>query len=279
MKKIRELLKLRKQDDFVKIIFIYIIISIAMIVTILINGLNMYKTIYTSKEYVLTSAKEISDNGYENLKKIKNISSVSKQKTESISFGGESFFQCVKVSTKYMKEVFGVKNESGMSCFYVSRKVIDEMKNNPAEVFGENDDNETKSEKIQENKKTEINYKTEEEEGWKTAAAILLNNSLINDEEVILMPVSDAELSEQINGVRVLVSTQDISGIFEKEVEQKQYSFADNDSLKQVQNESNILLLKIKYEIAIAVLCISMCIFSIKRVKNQFKYEKRFLEK
>ena len=87
MKKIRELLKLRKQDDFVKIIFIYIIISIAMIVTILINGLNMYKTIYTSKEYVLTSAKEISDNGYENLKKIKNISSVSKQKTESISFG------------------------------------------------------------------------------------------------------------------------------------------------------------------------------------------------
>ena len=178
-----------------------------------------------------------------------------------------------------MKEVFGVKNESGMSCFYVSRKVIDEMKNNPAEVFGENDDNETKSEKIQENKKTEINYKTEEEEGWKTAAAILLNNSLINDEEVILMPVSDAELSEQINEVRVLVSTQDISGIFEKEVEQKQYSFADNDSLKQVQNESNILLLKIKYEIAIAVLCISMCIFSIKRVKNQFKYEKRFLEK
>ena len=93
------------------------------------------------------------------------------------------------------------------------------------------------------------------------------------------MPVSDAELSEQINEVRVLVSTQDISGIFEKEVEQKQYSFADNDSLKQVQNESNILLLKIKYEIAIAVLCISMCIFSIKRVKNQFKYEKRFLEK
>ena len=279
MKKIRELLKLRKQDDFVKIIFIYIIISIAMIVTILINGLNMYKTIYTSKEYVLTSAKEISDNGYENLKKIKNISSVSKQKRESISFGGESSFQCVKVSTKYMKEVFGVKNESGMSCFYVSRKVIDEMKNNPAEVFGKNDDNETKSEKIQENKKTEINYKTEEEEGWKTAAAILLNNSLINDEEVILMPVSDAELSEQINEVRVLVSTQDISGIFEKEVEQKQYSFADNDSLKQVQNESNILLLKIKYEIAIAVLCISMCIFSIKRVKNQFKYEKRFLKK
>ena len=279
MKKIRELLKLRKQDDFVKVIFVYIIISISMIVTALINGLNMYKTIYTPKEYVLTSSKEISDNGYDNLKKIKNISSVSKQKKESISFGGERSFQCVKVSAKYMKEVFGVNNERGMSCFYVSPKVFDEMKNNPAEVFGENDDNEAKSEKIQENKKTEIDYKTEEEDWWKTVAAILLKSSLINDEEVILMPVSDAELSEQINEVRVLVSTQDISGVLEKEVEQKQYSFADSDLLKQVQNESNVLLLKIKYEVVIAILCIIMCSCSISRIKKQLKYKRRFLEK
>ncbi|MDE5862856.1 MAG: hypothetical protein K2H34_00725, partial [Lachnospiraceae bacterium] len=103
--KIRELVKLRKQNDRVKIAFLFILLGMGFFGISVGNGISCLDIVTGRSEYVLSKAEQITRKDIDLLNSVQDISCVSRELTENVTIKyreGEAVVSSVLVSEEYI---------------------------------------------------------------------------------------------------------------------------------------------------------------------------------
>ena len=120
MKWLSNFLKLRKQNDYVKIILLFVLVAVWVIGSSVYNIVEIRKNLSKPTEYVLMVQGNSAKSGdLKNAGDVTGISNVTFQKSDTITVGNESI-ECLKVSKEYLENVYNVKETSGMRTFFLT---------------------------------------------------------------------------------------------------------------------------------------------------------------
>ncbi|MFQ9515624.1 MAG: hypothetical protein ACLRZ9_07310 [Eubacterium sp.] len=250
MKWLRKFLKLRKQNDYVKIMSVIFFTGMFMLGSVAYNGVNVYQKLHTPTEYVLNAEPDkMTNEALENLIKTEGISRASTQKQLELTIGNSEekvSFVCYQITKAYLRDVYQGNETGGMKTFYLTpkayRKTVLEF---------ENEKNN--------NKEFQAKYeKGEEESGM--AKFVLLESTLFEEEEVVFCEGSSSDFLKDCNEIRAYITKRDLDGTLIRHIENMGYSIENREIVQKTEYELERSFLKIKYETVIAILCLGFVI-------------------
>mgnify|MGYP000162835821 CR=1 FL=1 len=251
MRKLKKFLKLRKQNDMVKIILIFFILGCFMLGSAIYEGISIYSELHKPVEYILEAdLTKGSSEIIKNLLEIDGLKYAGIQKendlTVNISGNGEQI-ECCCISKEYFKEVYQIKDSSGMKTFYLSLKVYNEIIEKMEDV------------KKQKEKEFQAEYQLGEEERG-IAKFVRMDNKLLSGKKIALQCGKTVDFVKGNCKVRVFITKMDFSGSMEKQIEDCGVTIQNVNIIRDREYLVNSKLLKIKYHIVIGVLCSAVII-------------------
>ncbi|WP_370751927.1 ABC transporter permease [Eubacterium sp.] len=255
MGKLKKLLKLRKQSDTVKLIMLIMILGIAMLIGVFYEGVKIYIDLQNEVEYIIVpQSNPVTKRQIDELRQIDNVKCVTPQKEKNVTVyinGKNSLVKCFQISEEYMDRVYGIERKKGMQNFYLTEQCYEEIKNSALDG------------RIMENK-----FKSKYVIGEKTGIAEF-NCIKINDKE--LNCGFTCEKSSYLYGedskIRVCVSKSDFTGATTDALEKAGYSIENKEKVIEIENDRNIKLIRIKYQLLIVILCFVYATSTIKMLK------------
>lgn len=124
--------KLRRQDDRVKVILMFLAGGIVFFIYAGYNSVLLYKMIQNPTEYVLAPEGRKTD-VQKRLSKIcewDEIAAASFQTEKDITLKYQDYeetFSCIELSEAYMEAVYGVKESGAMKTFYMNKKAYRQL--------------------------------------------------------------------------------------------------------------------------------------------------------
>ena len=239
---INKYLKLRKQNDSVKLITLLFIVLIIFIVSSVLQVCKFYQKIHTKTEYTLTSS-DI-ENLKKNLDKIKMLDkniAVSIEKDYFITFNnGQISIQVRELSREYLLMCYGIDD----NMFYINNSTF----------------------KLFNNKTTKFSTLYQKEDK-KLYGNFILQKNLANDTPYALKCGTSASLNIKSNiyTVCAMFESADISGETSKEIEALGFEIKNKSDIEQQKYSQEMFFLKIKYNLFIIILTIIFILVMIKK--------------
>ena len=130
--RLKEFLRLRRQQDAVKIIILYVI-AIGVCCGFLIrDGLRYANAIRTKEEYKLTgSGTSLTESQVERVRTIDGVTNLSYDLTDSVTVydqGKSASFEAELLSRDYIQDVYGIETESSMKTYYANDAAYNQIK-------------------------------------------------------------------------------------------------------------------------------------------------------
>lgn len=244
MKWLSNFLKLRKQNDYVKIMFFIFLLGIYMLGSAIFNGLGIYHQLSTPEEYILSAdAQNITQEAIKKITDTEKVDAASIQKQTNLTINiteDEQSFECYQISETYLKNVYHTESSGGMKTFYLTPKAYNKVRK--------------KFEKNKNNNEIQSKYQMGDEETG-IAKIVLLENKLFSDEELAFCQGNSAELSKDCEEIRAYITKKDLDGMTVKHLENLGYSIKNMEEVRETEYQLETNFLRIKYEIIIGVLC------------------------
>lgn len=238
--------KIRKQNDYVKIMLILVLLGTGMLGNAITNGVNLYHSTLKPMEYILTGnvTGGINKSQMEEIIEIENVAAASVQ-TESVltvkSNENDIVWNCYELSDSYFEEAYKISGSKAMRTFYLTPKAFERLSKS------------TENLKKTGIYKLHMDYMLGEEESG-IGQFVLLENEMFSDEEYAFYQGSDADLSES-NQIRVYAEKQDITGITIKSLENLGYEITNSEEVLRAGFQQTKKMIGIKYSIFIGILC------------------------
>lgn len=248
MKWFSNFIKIRRQNDYVKIMLVVFLLGIWMIGSSIYNGVKIYGQLWEPTEYIISgSGEKIGNEEIENIEQISGIDGASLQKTTELTIkdlSEEAMYECYNVSKTYLETVYHVNGTGAMKTFYVTPKLYERLEEN---TKGSQDN-------------IQLNYQIGEDEQG-TARFVKIESNLFSDEEEVFAVANSVDFDEECSEIRVYITEKDLDGTLKRNIESLGYTIENQEVLLEADNELNIGLMRIKYDIGIGVLCLVIVAF------------------
>lgn len=242
--------KIRKQKDKVKLMLLFILLGIGFFGHLIYEGIRLYQITITPAEYILTShdSTGITDKQMKELWELEQVSAVSRQQELSLELAGQRGklnLTCLEVSRSYLENAYGIQSNSSMQVFYVNTLAYEELIRSMGYVEGGDalptDWN--------------MGYILGGEEAG-MAKIILVTEGVPNDQPYAFHEGNSVRLAKHSPAIRVQVSQQDLDGMQVQRFRQSGLEIVNNTEVEEMLFRRETMLLQMKYDCIIAVLCL-----------------------
>ena len=246
---LKDFLRLRKQSDRVKIMFVLGIIALVLLISIIKDVVTVYNYVNSPTEYELYG--NLSSNIKLNeLSQLEQVDMISLQADSSVRLRykmKETDVSYISVSKEYASYVYGIENNKSMLMLYANKLAYKQMlKDLQIDSYYDS--------AVYESREILLDYKGEDDKY--TSAKVILVEELDNDRPIIFSVENNATLKAKAAKLRAYVSKQDMELMFVKELEGRGYSLCDREGIIEFQNALNVLLLKFRYHLIIFLMSI-----------------------
>ena len=264
MNRWRKFLKLRKQNDSVKVLLIFGFIGIISLSRFFSGAFNLYRNIHQPEEYVLTAGGLRPLTGYvDEIRKIDDIKCVCLQKEASVTLNinnRELSFSCLILSPEYMEKVYAVDEKGQMPVFYMNASAAELMKN----------DGQLSEKDIEEIDGCRVDYVLASDglSEKSTAKLAFLESRVAEENPLIYCSKEEGDLPEGTDNLRVCLSKGDLDGTQVNQFIRMGLDVVNKEEIRIKSANRDGQLLQIKYDGLIAALCILFIVCLIKYGKE-----------
>lgn len=250
MKWLSDFLKLRKQNDYVKIILLFVLVAVWVIGSSVYNIVEIRKNLSKPTEYVLMVQGNSAKSGHlKNAGDVTGISNVTFQKSDTITVGNESI-ECLKVSKEYLENVYNVKETSGMRTFFLTPVLYKKIQKNSL------------------SNSANMTYSIEEGEK-KTGKFVKLENEMFKDEEIAFTMGERIDFQSECNEIRAYVTKRDIDGTQNRKLEKSGLTLENQTESMETDFNIKLKFTEAKYNILIGIICIVSAIIMKSMIKRK----------
>lgn len=249
MNRLEKFLKLRKQNDSVKIIVFFAVIGMGVLLSFFRETAGLYKNIHQPAEYVLTSQSPKPLTGYiDEIRRMDGVKCVSFQQEGSVKLIAgekETVFNCFVLSQEYLKKAYDIDENSAMRIIYMNMAAMEQMKKDMG-ISEETFNIET--------------YRPEYElsvKGKETGIARLdvIDMNVSEEQPFVVCTGNTLELSDAPTALRVQLDKQDLDSSQIRLFLRMGLTIVNENEVKMVSTEREIQFVELQYKIIIAGLC------------------------
>ena len=256
---LKKFFKLRRQNDYVKIMFVAFLLGVFMLGSAVYNGVSVYQTLQTPTEYILSAGPDkMTGEALEKLTKTEGVDMVSIQKQLELTIENSeegASFTGYQISASYLKDVYRKKNTGGMKTFYLTPKAYKKA----MPESGNEKENQ---------KEFQAKYQMGEEER-DMAKFVLLESPLFEEEEMVFCEGNTSDFSKDCNEIRAYITKSDLDGTMIKHIENLGYSITNMEFVRETEYQLEKQFLKIKYDVTIGILCLGFVMILNSLMKKQ----------
>lgn len=266
-----------------KLILLIFLTGTVFLISSIYHGLKLCQMVHSSVEYVLiyNSGGELQDSGIEELSGCEHVTAVSRQagKTVNVKYHmQESSISYIELSEDYLKAVYGIEESSSMKTFYMNETAYNQFWQWIQEVDGSSGSGQEGAIRIS----YEMSYIKMNNQGPKSAAegslsmdygmaqVIRIENDVPEDEPYVFCKGTNADLKKDADRIRIQFEKQDLDGM-NREILQKLGFSVENENVLLAEDYGRRLeIIKIKYGMLIACICIVSAGILVKRTGTEF---------
>lgn len=278
--KIKYFLKLRKQNDTVKIIVIFALAGIVSAVSVLYHGWMIYHYVNTPVEYVLTADRTVSTEQVNTLLQLEGVSRVSRQWDMPIMLryqGAETEVSAVLLSQEYVEEMYDVTLPSGVGRIIMNKVAFSHLQTE----WSENREGmaEVESQRQEDGSMVlDVRYRIAEtvlddtagddamEQADQPIRIIVTEKLWQREEPFVCLVNADSRLLREACSLRAQYENHDLDGLHVERLAKLGYAIENEEMILREKNEIQIKLLHIKYGLLLCGICLVM-VFSLGRSK------------
>lgn len=268
--KIKYFMKLRKQNDTVKIIVILALAGIASAVSVLYYAWMIYHYVNTSVEYVLTADRAVSTEQVNTLLQLEGVTRVSRQRDIPVMLryqGAETEVSAVLLSRDYVEEMFDMTLPSDVGRIIMNKAAFSDLQT----AWSENRDGmaEIESQKQEDGSMVlDVHYCIAETMPDETAGddameqeerpirIIVTETAEQREEPFVCLVDTDGSLLRKAQSLRVQYKSHDLDGLHVERLAKLGYALEKEEMILIEKYEVQIKLLHIKYGLLVCVICL-----------------------
>lgn len=280
--RIRSFLKLRRQNDTVKIMCILALAGMVSFASVLYHVWGIYNYVNTSAEYVLTGEGAISKKRLDELRQSEGVAAVSRQMDCSVTVmyrGTSAKINCTMLSREYLEDMFGAEVLDGTKKIFMNEAAFSEWRQALAEknegmAYLDNEGNEGDTTIL------DIRYSLTEDfagqdgnsvdngdtsvpidsQQYKSAKLIVIKDGE-KEQSFACMPETDGYLMKQAYSLRVKYEKHDLDGLHVETLRKLGYEMENDEIIAAEEYEVNVKLLHIQYGLFLCMVCaIAVCV-------------------
>lgn len=284
--KIRNLIKLRRQSDTMKIICILAFAGICFLGSAIYHLAGIYSYVNSPVEYVLSGDGTVSAEHMNELLQLESGMAVSRQKDIPVTImyqGITTTLDCLVISKEYAEHVFGIHVIDGTKRFYMDEETFSEWKRE-LEESGETGEGINIENSVQKEKGVELAIKYMHDGGeaegpqdddavshsddgatavdaspeYKRGKISVIKGGKIKEKFVFAVGEA-SDLQKNAYSLRVRFPKHDLDGVHVERIEKLGYSFENEDTVITDEYELKLKLIHIKYNL----LCFFICLLSV----------------
>ena len=267
---------LRKQQDAVKMVFVFGILFVVFCSQIVYEGVQLYKKQCAPSEYVLNSTETVSGMAMERIRAQQFVSRVSFQQQMEVTFSGAwgtKSMQVYQVSEDYFKESYGCENDSGMQTYYLNAtawKALDTAMRatgsgltdvTEAQIMIQNQDwiTDSGNDPIADGMQQKESFSTVRIRKIPVSSKNQWLPGICSDDAWVFCTGSSSELSGA-SAMRVLLKKHDTAGEVKKAVTGLGLVVEEGKEELAEQNAEEQSWLKLRYEAVLALICLAAAV-------------------
>lgn len=257
MKQWKRFLKLRKQDDMVKIILALAVLGAVFMIRAVYHGIRIYQTVQSSAEYVLTAdtpGGTLAGRQRE-LMQEENITAAGLWRQTSLTVkyqGRETALSCSELSEDYMEEVYGIRDEGAMTTIYMNQKAFSGLLQNTDTVGYSRNGEAARTLRVTYVKEAE----GDEPSRQKTAEVVLVKEGVPEDEPFVFCKGDPIDLAKYASGIRVYAERQELYRETAERLQNKGFAIANMQKIRETEYLLQMETVKIQYGVMTAALCL-----------------------
>lgn len=276
LNKIRYFLKLRRQNDTVKIMVILVLAGVVSVVSILYHAGLIYYYVKTPVEYVLTADHVISTEQIGVVQQLEGVSRISRQIEIPITLqyqGAETEMQAVLLSQEYVEEMYGVKLPSGGRRIFMDEKTFSSVQTEWQD--SREGSVEVKSRKLDDGRVVlDVRYRIAEttaddlsnddavsnggvEQLDRPAQIVVAESRVQGEETFVCLADTENRLPREACSLRVQYENHDLDGLHVEQLTKLGYTIENEEMVLGEKYEIQIKLLHIRYGLVICAICLA----------------------
>lgn len=271
-KRIKTFLRLRRQNDLVKIICILGLAGIGFFISAMYHVWTIYQFVGTPAEYVLTGEGLVSGKRLDELKQMNGIMQVSRQLDVSATLtyrGSRGDVECLMVSQDYLENMFGTEIPAGTKRFYMNEAAFAQWKQTLAEnnegmgeVVGERQADGTLELDVRyamsdfsadDMSSDDGDTNSDLAEVYKTAKLVVVKDG--REEGLTCTVGADSQLLKEAFGLRVKFAGHDLDGLQVSKLRKINYVIENEDVVITEEYEIKMRLCHVWYGLLCSVIC------------------------
>lgn len=243
--------KIRKQEDKVKLMVLFLLIGIGFLGHFIYEGGRLYQAVMTPAEYVLVSQAPagVTNGQMTEIWELEPVSAVSRQQEQSLELSsqrGKMTLTCLEVSQSYLEIAYGIREYSSMQVFYVNSLAYEEL----LRAMGYSNE-----EEIMTGEDWHMGYVLGGEETG-MAKIIVVTEGIPNDQPYAFHEGDSVSLAKNPSAIRVQVRQQDLDGRNVRQLRQSGLELVNEGTVQKTLLFQERELLRMKYDFFIAALCL-----------------------
>lgn len=256
MQKIFNFLRLRKQNDTVKIICVLILIGVICLLRVLYYAGQIYRFVNTPVDYTLIGASTVNDEKLRELEQTENVAAVSREMEipVSIKYNGMTMSEsCVLLSRNYLERAYHVNVTGSRKVIYMNEAAADNLRQ-ALITQGIH----ISFQPTADNTEYDIRYAEEgidSSENYKTAKLIIIEDSLHDSLPFTCMAEDGTRLSKESTALRILLKQHDLDGMQVNRLRNSGYAIENEDTIIKEGYEQKTRMLHIGYSVVIWAVC------------------------
>lgn len=290
---IRHFLLLRKQNDTVKLICLFVLTGVVFLIFMGYCTWGIFRYMETPAEYILSGDGVVSGQRVRELRQSEDISEVSRQIETSVSvwYGGcETTVECTMLSPEYIAGLSGTEIPAGGSRIYMNEAAFSEFQ---AAISG--DASYRESDGLKEgSQELTVRYSLGEDAmtvgggssddgtagGTETTAVvrnsrsaklIVIQTTGEEAESFIYTPETERKLLREAVSLRVRFRTHDLDGLHVENLRKLGYEIENEGMILEEEYEMQTTLLHIRYGLLICGICIA-AVFALAKSAKETVY-------
>lgn len=278
--KIREFLRLRKQNDTVKLMCFFVLAGAGFFVNVLYHAGKLCHSVQSPVEYQLIRGSTVTNEHIRELAQAEDVVAVSRSLDIPVTVkyqGQETMMTCTMLSRAYMEKVYGIMVSGGEKRYYMNQAAFGEIQTG----FMENNVSLEKGDITEYGEEYKIQYLeeeagTEEESMQQTVfhpARLIVLKEKTEQETALICTVEESTRLNKADSVRVLFSGHDLENMRLENLTKMGYEIQNEQMLDEEEYEMKIRLFHIRYGILICAVCFVTLHYMKKSVPEYRHYD------
>lgn len=276
--KIHEFLRLRKQNDTVKLMCLFALTGAVFFVNVLYHAGKLYHSVQSPVEYQLIRGGAVTNEQISELAQTEDVAAVSRSLDIPVTIkyqGQEIMITCTMLSKSYMETVYDIMLSGSEKRYYINQAAFEEIQMS----FMENNVSLEKGNDTEYGKEYKIQYREEEEgEGNMPlqvfhSARIFVLNEKTKQKTALICTEEDGTRLNKADSVRVLYQGHDLDGTRLESLTKMGYEVQNEQILAMEEYEMKIRLFHIRYGILVCVLFLVAMHYMKKNVPEYNHYD------